>query len=62
MEYKIATAQSIPELERIVNDLMNEGWEPEGGACVSPDGIYFQTMVFYEMDDMEDEEEGDYDY
>ena len=41
---------------------MNEGWEPEGGACVSPDGIYFQTMVFYEMDDMEDEEEGDYDY
>ena len=56
MEYKIATAQSIPELERIVNDLIDEGWEPEGGATVTPDGIFFQSMMFYEMEDDEDDD------
>lgn len=58
MEYKIATAQSIPELERIVNDNMNDGWEPEGGASVSPDGIFFQSMVYYDMN--EDDDDDDY--
>jgi hypothetical protein len=57
MEYKIATAQNIPELERMVNDLMGEGWEPEGGACASPDGIFFQSMVFYEMNDVDDDDD-----
>ncbi len=59
MEYKIATAQSIPELERIVNDLIDEGWEPEGGAMVTPDGIFCQSMMLYEM---EDEDDDDLDY
>ncbi len=58
MEYKIATAQSFPELERIVNDNMNDGWEPEGGASVSPDGIFFQSMVYYDMN--EDDDDDDY--
>ena len=57
MEYKIATAQSIPELERIVNDFMTDGWEPEGGAAISPDGIFFQSMVFYEMNDVDDDDD-----
>lgn len=61
MDYKIATAQSIPELEKLVNDLVNEGWEPEGGANVSPDGIYFQSMVFFDMDDDMDDDD-DYRY
>ena len=58
MEYKIVTASSIEELEAIINGMIDEGWEPEGGAQPATDGLFMQTMVYYDMEghELEDDE------
>lgn len=34
LKYEIADAPSSEELESLVADMINEGWEPQGGVVV----------------------------
>ena len=52
MEYKILTSNawtteaSIKILEKKVNELIGEGWEPVGGFVISPvSGYVYQTLI-----------------
>jgi hypothetical protein len=45
MDYKIVeTGANLKEIEAKVNDLIKEGWKPQGGICYSS-GHYFQAMI-----------------
>ncbi|WP_082723072.1 DUF1737 domain-containing protein [Chryseobacterium indologenes] len=44
MKYKIVTAQSVNELEKSVNILLDLGWIPQGGVSANEKG-YFQALV-----------------
>ena len=39
MKYQIITATGIENLQPIVNDWIQKGWEPVGGVCVAPTPI-----------------------
>lgn len=57
MEYKIVSGVMIEELERRVQSMIDEGWDPIGGMVMSPDGsMYYQTMIWEEFDDEEDDD------
>jgi len=50
MEYQILEADNTEALERAVNDLIQEGWYPQGGVAVAPEtpdfnGFYVQAMA-----------------
>ena len=53
MEYTIVSAATDKELSAKVNDLISQGWETEGGVAISPDGVFYQSMILF--DDMGDE-------
>lgn len=53
MEYTIVTADSNSELVKKVNEMLNQGWETEGGVAISQDGIFHQAMILF--DDVSDE-------
>ena len=44
-EYKIAAYTSWTQLEEVVQLLINDGWKPVGGICVS-NGMFYQSMIF----------------
>ncbi|MBK8983124.1 MAG: DUF1737 domain-containing protein [Ignavibacteria bacterium] len=48
MEYTIVTASSNEELVKKVNEMLNQGWETEGGVAISQDGNYHQAMILFE--------------
>lgn len=52
MEYTVVTAKDLKSLIDNINDMINQGWETEGGVTVSPDGTYCQAMLLWD-------EEGD---
>ena len=49
MEYKIIEAHYTDTLARLVNVLIGEGWEPQGGVAITFDSsnnaVYIQAMV-----------------
>lgn len=50
MEYKIASHENLLELEIKVNDLIKEGWKPQGGIFQARwsqvvDPTYHQAMI-----------------
>ncbi len=52
MEYKIVTSNAwttetaIKVLEKKVNDLMKDGWEPVGGLTMNPvNGYVYQALI-----------------
>ena len=53
MEYTIVTADSNSELVKKVNEMLNQGWETEGGVAISQDGTFHQAMILF--DDVSDE-------
>lgn len=53
MEYTIVTADSNSELVKKVNEMLNQGWETEGGVAISQDGTFHQAMIL--IDDVSDE-------
>ncbi|MFZ1320668.1 MAG: DUF1737 domain-containing protein [Ignavibacteria bacterium] len=53
MEYTIVTADSNSELVKKVNEMLNQGWETEGGVAISQDGNFHQAMILF--DDVSDE-------
>jgi hypothetical protein len=50
MQYHLVEAQSAEDLERLVQEKINEGWEPQGGVAVATYGVgswwYYQAMIF----------------
>ena len=48
MEYSIVSAASDKELIEKVNDLFAQGWETEGGVCISPDSTFYQAMIMFD--------------
>jgi hypothetical protein len=52
MEYKIVSGVMVEELERRVQALIEDGWDPIGGMVLSPDGTtFYQTMILEDYDD-----------
>ncbi len=44
MEYKIVSAFTRKGFEKDVNDLILEGWKPQGGIAIDT-GVYVQAMI-----------------
>jgi len=44
MEYKIVKEITTYSLEKKVNELLDEGWEPTGGILIHDD-YYYQALV-----------------
>lgn len=59
MEYKIVSAGDEKSLTDIVNDMLDEGWETEGGLAISPDGNFYQAMILFDDDDGDEYETGE---
>lgn len=49
MEYTIVTAKKMEDLIKKVNELILEGWKPQGGICESGNEysgtLFFQAMI-----------------
>ena len=49
MKYKVVEKRGREDLEKEVNNLLSDGWEPVGGIDVfhAPNGVwwYFQAMI-----------------
>ena len=49
MEYKIVEAHYAATLARLVNELISEGWEPQGGVAIAFDSsnnaVYTQALI-----------------
>jgi hypothetical protein len=50
MRYRICEADNVPELVKLVNQSLDEGWEPQGGMSVaySPGSMkwwFYQALV-----------------
>ncbi|MFA4919733.1 MAG: DUF1737 domain-containing protein [Thermodesulfovibrionales bacterium] len=45
MEYRILLAYNSADLEKQVNDLLNQGWRPQGGLCLTSGNYYVQAMI-----------------
>lgn len=43
--YKVVKDSTVWGLQYTVNELVLEGWEPQGALVVDKDGHYIQTMV-----------------
>lgn len=55
MEYTIVSSETEKNLIEKVNDLIQLGWEPEGGVAVSSDGTFYQAMVLIDEEGEEDD-------
>lgn len=48
MQYKIVGERSAGKFTKLVNDLIAEGWKPQGGVCVvirEGQELYAQAMI-----------------
>lgn len=47
-DYKVVEANSLEVLVRSVNQLIAQGWTPQGGICETgtEDFLFFQAMVY----------------
>lgn len=55
MEYTIVSSETEKNLIEKVNDLIQLGWETEGGVAVSSDGTFYQAMVLIDEEGEEDD-------
>ena len=46
-KYTTVTAAHSYDLDRMVNDLIANGWQPFGFPCVGTPTFFMQTMVKY---------------
>ncbi len=52
MEYTIVSANDEKLLIDKINNMLEDGWETEGGIAISPEGNFYQAMLLFD-------EEGD---
>lgn len=59
MEYTIVSANDEKTLIEKINEMLEDGWETEGGIAISPDGNFYQAMILFddESDEFETGEE-----
>ncbi|MEO8447969.1 MAG: DUF1737 domain-containing protein [bacterium] len=59
MEYTIISDKDDKSLVTKINDMLEEGWETEGGVAISADGTFYQAMLLFddEGDEFETGEE-----
>ena len=43
--YKVVKDSTVWGLQYAVNELVAEGWEPQGALIIDTDGTYIQTMI-----------------
>ena len=56
MKYHTVVAKRPIELDQMVNDLINEGWYPQGGIAVAYEDevpMFIQAVISSWVDDME---------
>lgn len=58
MEYTIVSAEDEKLLIERINDMLEEGWETEGGVAISSDGVFYQAMILFD-DDADEFETGE---
>ncbi len=58
MEYTIVSAKDDKSLIEKVNDMIEQGWETEGGVFISSDGTFYQSMILLD-DDLDEFETGE---
>ena len=48
-EYKVVHADSTDQLSNLINDMVDDGWTPQGGVFCSMKAYknYFQAMILY---------------
>ena len=54
VNYKVLSSSDLDTLEKYVNGLIRDGWEPQGGVSVEPGVIifrYMQAMILEKDDD-----------
>ncbi len=59
MEYTFVSANDEKSLIEKINEMIEDGWETEGGIAISPEGNFFQAMLLFddEGDEFETGEE-----
>ena len=57
MEYKIVSSHDERELEREVNQMFDDGWEPYGSLVVKQNGHLVQPMIRFDEEDEDDEDD-----
>lgn len=45
MEYTITSSESLSDLKKQVNTLIQRGWIPQGGLATVIPGFYAQAMI-----------------
>jgi hypothetical protein len=48
--YTVIKLWSETELAQRINEMIAEGWWPQGGVAVDAEGHFYQAMVFQEAD------------
>lgn len=56
MEYTIVSANDDKSLTSQVNEMIEQGWETEGGIAIS-EGVFYQAMILFD-DEGDEFEEG----
>lgn len=51
MEYTLVSANDEKVFIGKVNDLINQGWETEGGVAITSDGTFYQAMISFDDED-----------
>lgn len=50
MEYSLVSSKDEKEFIGKVNEMIEIGWETEGGVAISSDGTFYQSMILFEDD------------
>lgn len=45
MRYKVITRSLLKELEKEVEQHLNDGWECQGGICIDDADLFYQAMI-----------------
>lgn len=48
MEYSLVSAKDEKEFIGKVNEMIEVGWETEGGVAITSDGTFYQAMIMFE--------------
>lgn len=58
MEYSLVSAKDEKEFIAKVNQMIENGWETEGGVSITSDGTFYQSMILFE-DDADEFDQGE---
>ena len=53
MEYTLVSSKDEKEFIGKVNEMIENGWETEGGVTITSDGTFYQSMILFEDENSE---------